>query len=91
MLKKRHSTRGSLVVMGKLLKQLRARSDCYELEETRYDVVLIRRVQQDDEFAGLVRHLLDKGGDDFVVLPVTDKKARYERVILLPLGGLPAL
>lgn len=70
--------------MGRLLNRLQAGSDSYDLEETGYGFVLIRRVDCDDAFGNLVRHLVDWGGDEFVVLPVTDGGRSYERVILLP-------
>ena len=71
--------------MGELLERLQLRSDCFDLEQTGYGVVLIRRIQCHDEFAKLVRHLVDWGGEEFVVLPVADGGRGYERVILLPL------
>ena len=69
--------------MGTLLDRLDARPDCFELEQTGFGVILIRRIDHEDDFTGLVRHLLDTEINEYVVLPVTDGYQGYERVILL--------
>ena len=71
--------------MGNLLDRLQAGSDCFELEQTGFGLVIVCRVNCEDDFTGLVRHLLDSESNEYAILPVTNGYQGYERVILLSL------
>lgn len=71
--------------MGRLLDKLKAGAPKYVVEEADVGVVLIRRFEHDGEFTQLVRELINGNPEEFVVLPVSDGQAGYERVVLVPL------
>lgn len=70
--------------MSQFLKRLQSGGDCYDVEQTGFGIVLVRRQDCDEKFSRLVTGLLDWYGDEFVVLPVADADRGYERVVLLP-------
>jgi hypothetical protein len=47
--------------------------------------VLVRREDHCDEFNRLVRELLNRNSEEFVILPVTDGGRGYDRAIILPI------
>ena len=56
------------------------------MEETSTGYILVAVPEAAEEFNVLVRDLLDRAGEEFVVLPTTDGKTGYERVVLLRLS-----
>ncbi|CAN5369639.1 hypothetical protein BH09PSE1_BH09PSE1_23160 [soil metagenome] len=79
------TTSGFTLAMGKLLDRLRENSSAYVMEETSAGYILVGVPEAAEEFNVLVRDLLDRAGEEFVVLPTTDGKTGYERVVLVPL------
>lgn len=71
--------------MGRFLDRLKRDDPAYRLEATDDGLTLVRREGQADEFNELARQLINEGGSEFVVLPITDGGTGYERVVLLPL------
>ena len=71
--------------MRHLVENLRADSTSFDLEETDEGFILTRRIGRDDEFNQLVRRLINRTDDQFVILPVNDGPKAYGWVILLPL------
>ena len=71
--------------MGKLLDKLKAGDPAYTLEVTGDGYVLVGDTDHRNEFDGLVRELLNRPTDEFVILPVTDGHTGYDRAIILPL------
>lgn len=72
--------------MGRLLDRLKRDDPAYRLETNSDGLTLVRRDGQADEFNKLARQLINDGGSEFVVLPITDGGTGYERVVLLPLA-----
>ncbi len=71
--------------MVTLLDRLKVGSPAYVMSETEEGYLLIGAPDAKEQFSDLVRDLVNRGGDEFVVLPTSDGKTGYERVILLPL------
>lgn len=72
--------------MRKLLDRLKANASAFVMEETSTGYILVAVPEAAEEFNVLVRDLLDRAGEEFVVLPTTDGKTGYERVVLLRLS-----
>jgi hypothetical protein len=71
--------------MGTLLDHLRTGSPDYLVEMAGDGFVLVRREDHCDEFNRLVRELLNRNSEEFVILPVTDGGRGYDRAIILPI------
>ena len=71
--------------MRHLVENLRADSTSFDLEETDEGFILTRRIGRDDEFNQLVRKLINRTDDQFVIPLVNDGPKAFGRAILLPL------
>ena len=71
--------------MGRLLDRLRAGSPAYAVEDAGEGFVLVAVPDHRDEFSDLVRDLINRNTEEFVVLPVTDGGHGYDRAVILPL------
>jgi hypothetical protein len=71
--------------MGTLLDRLKTGSPDYAVEMAGDGFVLVRREDHCDEFNRLVRELLNRNSEEFVILPVTDGGKGYDRAIILPI------
>jgi len=71
--------------MGRLLDRLKAGSPAYAVEEAGEGFVLVALAERRDEFSDLVRDLINRNTEEFVVLPVTDGANGYDRAVILPL------
>lgn len=72
------------LAMGKLLETLKAASATYAVQTAGGGFVLVAGVAHRAEFNALVRDLLNRQTDEFVVLPVTDGGTGYDRAVILP-------
>ena len=70
--------------MGRLLDSLKAPSQTYAVEPAGDGFVLVADQTHRAEFNALVRELLNRQTDEFVILPVTDGGDGYERAVILP-------
>lgn len=74
------------VVMGRLLDRLKAGSAAYNVEPTgEGGFVLVRDDEHAEEFSCLVRELINRPTDEFIILPTGDGHAGYESAVILPL------
>lgn len=71
--------------MDELLEQLRADASPCVVEQAQVGYILTRVPEAADAFNALVRDLLNRAGEEFVVLPTTDGSSGYDRAVLLPL------
>ena len=56
----------------------------YSLEPAGEGYVRVRRQGRDAEFDRLIRDLMNRQTDEFVILPVRDGGVGYDRAIILP-------
>ena len=70
--------------MGALLDRLRAGAPAYSLEPAGEGYVLVRQQGRDSEFDHLIRDLMNRQTDEFVILPIRDGSVGYDRAIILP-------
>jgi hypothetical protein len=70
--------------MGKLLDRLKVASETYAVETAGDGFVLVAEQSHRVEFNALVRDLLSRQTDEFVILPVTDGGTGYARVVIVP-------
>ena len=72
--------------MGCLLERLKAGSTAYNVEPTGDGgFILVRDIEHAEEFTNLVRDLINRPTDEFVILPTSDGHTGYERAVILPL------
>lgn len=70
--------------MTSFLKSLRKPGRFCRVEKADGGFFLVR-ADDGDAFNALAREAIDKSGSDYVALPVSDGKAGYERVFIMPM------
>ncbi|QCQ99135.1 MULTISPECIES: hypothetical protein [unclassified Brevundimonas] len=69
-----------------MLERLKAGSTAYNVEPTGDGgFILVRDIEHAEEFTNLVRALINRPTDEFVILPTSDGHTGYERAVILPL------
>lgn len=68
--------------MGRFLETLSKPSPFHDVEKTESGLLLSGR---GDEFNDIVRSAIEKSGDDYVALPITDGHTGYERCLIIPI------